>query len=243
MVATVELPPRNPPRTVTEITDVSYDRTTIALHWTTAALVVVMWIIGQTADWIPDGPINTSYWSIHVVLGFALAAVLPWRMVWRHTGGRRLPAADTGILQVFARVTHCLLYGFLITVVALGIVNAFVRGYNLFDLVSLPRLGDRAWRRPITQWHGLAANILLGLAIFHAVAALLHHYFWPVFGSKRHHAKAAEKADKSYHAAWPNHIPYPPCEPNTPSWLVNCARSKSALNSFGRTVTISLIPY
>jgi cytochrome b561 len=33
-------------------------------------------------------------------------------------------------------------------------------------------------RRPITQWHGLAANILLGLALFHAAAALVHHYLW-----------------------------------------------------------------
>ncbi len=54
-----------------------------------------------------------------------------------------------------------------------------------------------------------------------------------VFGSKRHHAKAAEKAEKSYHAAWPNYIPYPPYEPNTPSWLANYAGSNSALNSFG----------
>jgi cytochrome b561 len=178
MVATVRLPPKNPHRTVTEVADTSYDRTTIALHWTTAALVAVMWIIGQTADWIPDGPVNTNYWSIHVVLGFALVVVLAWRMVWRNTGGRRLPPADTSIFQVFATMTHYLLYGFLITVVALGVVNAFVRGYKLFDLASLPQLGDREWRRPVTQWHGLAANILLGLALFHAVAALAHHYFW-----------------------------------------------------------------
>jgi len=25
---------------------------------------------------------------------------------------------------------------------------------------------------------GLAANVLLGLALFHAAAALVHHYFW-----------------------------------------------------------------
>lgn len=39
----------------------TYDRTTIALHWITALSVVVLWIIGQTADWIPDGPVNTAY--------------------------------------------------------------------------------------------------------------------------------------------------------------------------------------
>jgi hypothetical protein len=53
-----------------------YDRATIVLHWLTAALVVVLWIIGQTADWTPRGPIQTAYWSIHVVLGFVLAIAL-----------------------------------------------------------------------------------------------------------------------------------------------------------------------
>lgn len=159
-------------------TGVVYDRTTIALHWVTAASVVVLWIIGQTADWIPHGPANTAVWSVHVVLGFGLAAILAWRIGWRFSGGRRLPAADAGMLQAFAKLTHYLLYALLLVVIVLGVVNAFVRGYNLFDLVSLPQVGDRAWRRPITNWHGLAANILLGLALFHAAAALVHHYLW-----------------------------------------------------------------
>jgi cytochrome b561 len=146
------------------------------MHWLTAILVVILWIIGQTADWLPDGPLNTDVWSIHVVLGFALTIVIIWRIIWRISGGRRLPAADAGALHVLAKATHYGLYILLLTVVALGMTNAFVRGYNLFDFVSLPQVGERALRRPLTQWHGLVANILLGLAGLHAVAALFHHY-------------------------------------------------------------------
>lgn len=164
-------------QTVT-ITETVYDRTTIALHCVTAASVAILWIIGQTADWLPHGTLKTAYWSVHVVLGFGLAAALAWRIAWRASGGRRLPPADSGALHAFAKLTHYLLYALLLVVVVLGVVNAFVRGYNLFDLVNLPQIGDRAWRRPITQWHGLAANILLGLALFHAAAALVHHYLW-----------------------------------------------------------------
>jgi cytochrome b561 len=153
-----------------------YDRTSIALHWTTAGLVVVLWIIGQTADWFPRGAFKTDFWSIHVVLGFALAFVIAGRIVWRGFGGRRLPAADAGALHVFAKATHYGLYLLLLIVIVLGITNAFVRGYNLFDLVHLPQVGDRALRKPITDWHGLAANVLLGLAGFHAAAALFHYY-------------------------------------------------------------------
>ena len=158
--------------------DETYDRATIVMHWVTVALVVVLWIIGQTADWIPDGPLNTGVWSVHVVVGFLFAALIVLRMAWRVSGGRHLPDVDRGLLLVLAKLTHYLLYALLVTVVILGVVNAFVRGYNLFDLVSLPQIGDRAWRKPITQWHGLAANILLGLAAFHAAAALFHHFIW-----------------------------------------------------------------
>lgn len=162
---------------MTSIAATRYDRTTIALHWATALLVVVLWILGQTSDWFVDGGwLNTTLWSTHVVLGFALAGLLVWRVTWRAGGGRTLPGADTGALHVLAKATHYGLYLLLIVIVVLGIVNALVRGYSIYGLFHLPQVGDRAWRRPITQWHGLAANIALGLAGFHAAAALVHHY-------------------------------------------------------------------
>jgi len=156
--------------------DTRYDPTTIALHWTTAILVAVLWIIGQTADYTPKGSIRTDYWSAHVVLGFLLAFVLIWRLSWRAFRGRRLPPTDSGPIQLLADASHWALYGLLALVVVLGVCNAFVRSYNLFDLVSLPQVGDTALRRPINHWHGLAANILLGLALAHALAALAHYY-------------------------------------------------------------------
>ena len=154
-----------------------YDRTTIMLHWSTASLVAVLWMLGQTSDWFADGgTTNTTMWSTHVVLGFVLTALVVWRVMWRSSGGRALPAADTGALHFLAKATHYGLYLLLAVILVLGIVNAFVRGYSIYGLFHLPQVGDRAWRRPITHWHGLAANIALGLAGFHAVAALVHHY-------------------------------------------------------------------
>jgi cytochrome b561 len=153
-----------------------YDPTTIMLHWFVALSVAVLWIIGQTADFLPHGPLNAGYWSIHVVLGFVLAVALIWRIVWRAAGGTRLPAAEAGLLGFIAKATHLLLYALLIVVLALGVANAFVRGYHIFGLFSLPEIGDRSLRRPITGIHGLVANILLAVAFLHALAALAHHY-------------------------------------------------------------------
>ena len=156
----------------------AYDRRTVDLHWITAGLLVILWLIGQTADWIPDGPLNTAVWSVHVLLGVALAAVLAARIAWRLSRGRRLPAMDRGLLHVVAKATHYALYALLVAIVCLGIANAFVRGYDIFGLFNLPQIGDPGLKRPITHWHGLAADIIVGLALFHAAAALVHQFVW-----------------------------------------------------------------
>ena len=80
-----------------------YDPTTIALHWTTAILVTVLWIIGQTVDFPPTTALRNDYRSVHIVLGVSLAIVLLARMAWRLTGRKALPPTDQGLLLLIAR--------------------------------------------------------------------------------------------------------------------------------------------
>lgn len=152
-----------------------YDRVTIALHWASAGLVLVLWTIGQTADFIPRGALRNNYWSLHFLLGFIFVAVLVARIFWRAARGKRLPPADRGVLQFVAVATHYLLYALLIVVVGLGIANAFAHGIAIFELVKLPRLGSHDLGELLTDWHGLAANCVLAVAALHACAGLLHH--------------------------------------------------------------------
>jgi len=157
----------------------TYDRGTIALHWLTAGLVLVLWLIGTfLEDLVPKGAMRSGIWSVHFDLGFVLTAVIVAFPVWRHTGGRQLPVDDPGPLHVLAMMTHAALYLLLFVIAGLGIANALVRGVTLVGPLALPAVGDPAWRRPLTHWHGLAANILMVLALFHAAAALVHHYLW-----------------------------------------------------------------
>jgi cytochrome b561 len=157
-----------------------YDPITIWLHWTTVILVIVLWGIGQTADWLPRGPLRSGAWSIHVILGCVLAFVLPTRIAWRARFGRILPPSDTGVLYAVARATHFTLYALLAAVVVTGIANASYRGFNLFGAWSVPRFGsgDAAMRRSINGWHELAANLTLLAAFLHMAAAFVHQYMW-----------------------------------------------------------------
>lgn len=157
-----------------------YDPITIWLHWTSVGLIAALWFIGQTADWLPRGPVRTGMWSVHVLLGLLTGAVLLTRVAWRAYFGRVLPPSDTGILYAIAKATHYTLYTLLVAVVVLGIVDALYRGFNLFGVWPLPQLGtgDAATRRSINGWHELAANLTVLVACLHAGAALVHQYTW-----------------------------------------------------------------
>lgn len=155
-----------------------HDPATIALHWITAGLVVVLWIIGQTVDFPPNGPLRVDYRSLHIALGVALGVVLVLRLLWRVTRNGMLPPIDHGFLLFLARTTHWALYGLLVLAVLLGIATEWTRGDAIFNLFSIPAYdpGNRPLMRLIQGWHALAANALLIVAGVHAAAALFHHF-------------------------------------------------------------------
>lgn len=156
----------------------SYDRTTIALHWVTAALVVLLWTIGQTVDFPPTPALRIDYRSLHIVLGVTLGIVLLARLAWRLTRRDLPPPIDHGLLLVIARLTHWGLYALLLLTVGLGIGTTWTRGDLLFGLFSIPVFdpGNRTLMRQIHGWHALAANTVLIVAGLHATAALFHHF-------------------------------------------------------------------
>jgi len=154
-----------------------YDSTTIGLHWVTALLVVFLWGGAELDEFVPAGVWRTNGWTLHVAAGFALATVLIWRIIWRFTGRRRLPAADSNhVVHVVAEASNYVLYALLFLTVALGIADAFARGYSLDDLASLPALGDKEARTVLAMRHGFVADLLMLVAFVHAAAALAHHY-------------------------------------------------------------------
>jgi cytochrome b561 len=152
-----------------------YDRIAIRLHWTCAVTVATLWLIAKLVSFLPRGPLRLDIWSAHVLLGFVLALLVALRIVWR----LRHPPREThngGILDKAASMVHLALYALMTIVVALGVANAFLRGYPLFGLWALPKVSaDPNLIRSVTDWHGLIANVLLTLAGLHAIAALFHH--------------------------------------------------------------------
>ena len=157
-----------------------YDPTTMFFHWATALLVVTQWLGAQTIDWFPRGALRVDARSMHITFGVALAALLAGRVIWRLTGGRRLPLADKGALNVVAKATHWSLYGLLAAMVLAGMFLTWTRGDSIFNLFSIPAYdpGNKALPHQVQEIHATIGWIILGLAGVHASAALVHRYLW-----------------------------------------------------------------
>jgi cytochrome b561 len=159
-------------------TPARYDGVSILLHWVTAALVVILWTLGQTIDFFPKGAPKIDARSTHFVLGATLGIVLLIRVAWRASAGRSLPLAYRGWVGIAARVVHYGLYALLAATVILGVFNAWQRGDVFFNVFTIPKLvpGDLALKRTLEELHGDCADLVLIVAGLHALAALAHHY-------------------------------------------------------------------
>jgi cytochrome b561 len=156
--------------------DRHYGRVAIGLHWVSAMTILTLWLIGQFNGFLPRGPLRLGIWSAHVLLGLVLALVVAVRIYWRlrHPPGE---TQDRGLLYAFAELGHLALYGLMPTVIALGLANAFLRGFSMFGVWSLPKLpASPDLAQSIDGWHALTANTLVVVALMHAAAAMFHHF-------------------------------------------------------------------
>ena len=72
-----------------------YDRVSVILHWTTAALVLVQFILSQIWCWF-GRPIHHGMVNAHMSFGVLLTAVIVVRLGWRWTPGHALAPIVTG---------------------------------------------------------------------------------------------------------------------------------------------------
>jgi cytochrome b561 len=155
-----------------------YDRTSIVLHWTTAALILLLWGIAQVIDLFPRGTPRVMARSVHILLGVVLAIVIVTRIVWRFRSGRRLPLATPGVMGYAAVIVHYGLYVLVAAVVVFGFLNVWVRGDAIFGAFSVPKLApdNTGLRNTVGELHEVTANAVLILAGLHAAAAMFHHF-------------------------------------------------------------------
>jgi cytochrome b561 len=158
---------------------VRYGPGAMTFHWVTAALVVVVGVLGLLHDSWPKG--TQAYWiNVHALLGLSLWLLLMARFGWRLAHPPPgLPAHVGSLAQRLSRPAHLLLYLLMFVIPILGIVT-FVWHGRAFDFglfkVDFGVARNRAIFHPTEDLHGYLAYALFTLAGIHALAALWHQF-------------------------------------------------------------------
>ena len=158
----------------------NYDNVAVALHWTTAVLVVVQFAVAETWDYFAK-PTQETMQAVHVSLGVLLAAVIIARLAWRFIPGHHVPSIELGWVKYASKAVHYLLYLLLTAQVVTGFLFRWAQGHPLsfFGLFAIPSpfaAMDRATRHQLHDLHEKIAWGIIIIAFGHALAALYHHY-------------------------------------------------------------------
>jgi superoxide oxidase len=159
-----------------------FDWVTIAVHWTTVALVLGLFALALAMSQVQDEASAKTLLTLHRSMGVTVWTLTVLRLAWRLTRATLPPYPESmGAPQrLAARLSEYGLYLFLLAQPVTGMVQSLYRGkaFDLFFLWRVPAIvgRDRAMVHlfhAIHEWSAWAFAALIGL---HASAALIHRF-------------------------------------------------------------------
>lgn len=156
-----------------------YDVVTISLHWVSAALIIILFALGETWGF-PAHPVHHLMVVAHMSLGLCLTLVFLVRVVWRLSAGHRRFETGPGLAAWAARVVHLALYGLIGVEIVFGFLFRWTHNEALSFFGLLIPSPFAPFSKPTGHLMGTIHNWLawtiMVLAAGHAVVALAHHY-------------------------------------------------------------------
>ena len=158
-----------------------FDRVTIAVHWTTVALVLALFAVALAMSQVQDEAGAKALLTVHRSLGVTVWTLTVLRMIWRLNWASLPPYPESigARQQLAAQLSEYALYLFLLAQPVTGMLQSLYRGkaFELFYLRIPAIVGhDRAavhLFRAIHEWTAWAFAALIGL---HASAGLIHRF-------------------------------------------------------------------
>src|SRR3954447_6570108 len=82
----------------------TYDGVAIALHWSTALLVVANFALAQSWDWFAK-PVRGLMEDTHMSFGVLLTTIIVARLIWRWIPGHQVSSLDAGWVRSASKGT------------------------------------------------------------------------------------------------------------------------------------------
>jgi cytochrome b561 len=155
-------------------TSSQYGQVAIAIHWSSAAAVILTWLAGfAVANAVRPGE-GGALLLAHIALGLIVFALTLLRILWWAVADRHPDApADQPRWQArAARAVHLLLYVLLVLMATSGITTLVLSGALPLLLAGgpVPDFSDLIPRVA----HGAMSRVLLALLVMHVGAVLYH---------------------------------------------------------------------
>jgi len=185
-----------------EAVPVRFSTVTITLHWMIVLVVLSETLIGVgILHFWPNTAVKIEPLTAHLILGFALLALVTAQIVVRFVSKRPQPASSgSRFLDLVAKLTHALLYLLTLLVAASGVLVA-VRSHTLGLLVGQPVSTPMEFEPFVHAAIFALFGMLVGL---HVLGAFYHQFvlkdrLWSRmgYGRPRHLEDDAAPADRS----------------------------------------------
>ncbi len=161
----------------------SYGSLAKSLHWLVALLIIGMLAVSLWMVGLPLSPDKFKIYGLHKSVGITILSLAALRLFWKSINeSPLLPATMNGLEKFLAKAAHAGLYVMMFAMPLTGWCMSSAAGISVsvFGLFTLPNLvaPDKELKHQFQELHELLAWALIAMIVLHAMAALLHHFYY-----------------------------------------------------------------
>ena len=153
----------------------------IGIHWLVFLLVIGAYAAMELRGFFPRSA-RPAINMIHVSCGISIFVLMVARLIVRlKSPAPPIVPKPSPMMTGFAHLGHLVIYLLFIALPIIGMVMMYYRGNPWFAFgLTMPHAAESDFELVdnLKAWHELLANTGYFIIGLHALAALMHHYFW-----------------------------------------------------------------